>query len=405
MPSAHAIFAPSSAKRAVSCPASVKLSLNYPNTENEAAAEGTTAHHIAEICMNAGTSPTTLLDKWFFYLGHGEVSDDPADSIDAMYAFQCDEEMVAALCGYIAHCQRRPGRHYVEVRVDISPWCPIPEQFGTSDHVSIDVAHGTLYVDDLKYGKGVYVAPRDNLQAVSYALGVLNWLKINHPDAYKKITRVIIGIYQPRIDNIDEWITTVDNVLAVGEYIKERYALAWTEHPPFGPSPEACQYCPVVPCAAQAQYMVDAMPDLDEPVDEVYLSDEEAAAQWLKKSSYEAWFNKLHDYLFKRVMDDVPNALLRIGEGRGTRFWKASEAKVESTLRKLGVEKTRTEAKLISPAQAEKKMKKKQKDILQEFIGKKPGSPRLVPMGSKHLDYGAEMIDAMPDLDDDGLDF
>lgn len=402
MPSAHAIFAPSSAKRAVSCPASVKLSLNLANPESEPAAEGTVAHHVAETCMKAGRSPTVLLDKWYFYLGHGVVSDDPADSLDAMFAFQCDEEMVASLCGYIAHCHRRPGRHYIEVRVDISPWCPIPEQFGTSDHVSIDVKNGTLYVDDLKYGKGVYVAPKDNLQAVSYALGVLHWLRTRHPDVYAKIKKVVVGIYQPRIDNIDEWETTVDEILEIGEYIKERYALAWGPNPPFGPSPEACQYCRVEACKARADYFVDAMPDLDAIPEDVFLSDEEASELLLMKPAYDAWFKSLHDYLFKRVMGGEPNSLLRMGEGRGTRYWK-NERLAEMMLEKFGVVETRTVSKLISPAQAEKKLRKKQKDIIQEFIGKKPGSPRLVPMGSKHRDYGAEMLDAMPDLDDDGL--
>ena len=398
MPLAHSIFAPSSAKRAVSCPASVKLSLNLNNTESEPAAEGTVAHHIAEYCMNERIGPQALLDKWFFYLGHGVVSDDSADSLDPMFAFQCNEEMVAAISGYIAHCKRRPGRHYVEVRVDISEWCPIPEQFGTSDHVSIDLAGETLYVDDLKYGKGVYVAPKDNLQAVSYALGTLDWLRKKHPKAFVKIKHVIVGIYQPRIDNIDEWVTTVEEIFEIGEYIKERYALAWGDNPPFGPSPEACQYCRVVPCKAQAEYLIDAMPDMDAEVNSIFLSDDEASELWLKKSAYESWFGKLHDYLFKRVMSNEPNGVLRLGEGRGTRYWK-NPVLAEFMLEEFGVKETKTESKLISPAQAEKKLKKKQKDLLQEFIGKRPGSPRLVPMGSKHRDYGDENLEAFDDLD------
>lgn len=398
MPSAHALFGPSASKRVISCPASLKLSMSIENSESEPAAEGTVAHHVAEYCMNERIGPVALLDKWFYYMGKGEVSDDPADSLDPMFAFQCNEEMVVAVSGYIAHCKRRPGKHYVEVRVDISAWCPIPEQFGTSDHVSIDVAGATLYVDDLKYGKGVYVAPKNNSQAVLYALGTLDWLRKKHPKAFAKIKHVVVGIYQPRIDNIDEWVTTVDEIFKFGEYIKERYALAWSENPPFGPSPEACQYCRVVPCKAQADYLVDAMPDMDAEVDSVFLSDDEASELWLKKSAYESWFNKLHDYLFKRVMSNEPNNVLRLGEGRGTRFWK-SPTQAEFMLEKFGVKETKTESKLISPAQAEKKLKKKQKDLLQEFIGKKPGSPRLVPMGSKHRDYGDENLEAFDDLD------
>lgn len=375
--------------------------MNIANPESEPAAEGSTAHWIAERCMREEVAPHTFLDQWFYYLGKGEISEDPVDSIDPMYAFVCDEEMVAALSGYIAHCLRRPGKRFVEVRVDITPWCPIPDQFGTSDHVAIDIPGETLYVDDLKYGKGVLVKPQENIQAILYALGVINWLRKENPAALAKIKRVVIGIYQPRIDNIDEWETTIEEIPKHGEYIKERFSLAWSDNPPFGPDPKACQYCRVPACKPRADYMLEAIPDLDAAPEDVFLSDDEAAELWLKKPAYEAWFNSLHAYLFKRVSDGNPNSVLRMGEGRGSRYWKIPEWKVQAVLEGFGIDQTTTEPKIISPAQAEKKLRKKQKDFIQEFIGKRPGSPRLVPVGSKHRDYGDTMLEAIDDLDDE----
>lgn len=403
---AHALFAPSSAHRVVLCPASLKLSMDRGNSESVAAAEGSVAHHLAEWCMNNRAAPSTRYGDMFYYMGHGVIIDDPIDGLDAMFEFRVDDEMVSHITSYIAHCYRRPGKKFVEVRVNISEYTPIPDQFGTSDHVAVDVEGGTLYVDDLKYGKGVYVAPKDNWQAISYALGVLTWLRLEHPKSYAKIKRVVIGIYQPRIDNIDEWVTTKEHVLKLGEFLKERYALAWGDNAPFGPEAKACQWCPVTKCRAQRDHLAAMMPDIDvdekptpEEISRVYLSDEEAAKMWLQKSWYEHFFNALHAYLFKQVTDGIPNELLRLGEGRGTRVWK-SEAAAKHLLREFKVHDI-VQSKIISPAQAEKKLKKPQREELKSLIQTIPGAPRLVPMGSKHRDYGSQVRDAMPDLDDE----
>lgn len=402
MPLAHAKYSPSSAKRVVSCPASFKLSQNIENQENEAAAEGTCAHHFAEQCMRHGIAPYTRLGKYLYYMGNGVISEDAMDQFDCLWQFEIDEEMVLHITNYIAHCLARPGRRYIEIRVDITPWCPIPDQFGTSDHIAIDIFGGTMYIDDLKYGRGVYVNPKKNLQAILYALGTIYWLQRKAPDALKKITRVVVGIYQPRIDNIDEWETTVEELLEVGKYIKERFALTLLDDPPFGPSDEACEFCPVHNCRARAQFNVDRMPNVDEKevedVASVFLDDKEMMDLWLAKPAFDKWFARIHAHLFKKVYDGDFTEL-RMVEGRGRRYYK-DEAKARELLILNGVKNYLTKEKLISPAQAERVLNKQARDELQEFIGRDSGQPRLAPLGTKHRDYGATLIEGLDNLDD-----
>lgn len=407
----HARYcSPSSLARSITCTKSMRLNAELEGRETFAAAEGTVAHHVAEFCMNQDIPPQALLDDWFYYMGEGEVTTDSIVGLTAMWEFQCDEEMVACLSSYIAHCARRPGTHYVEVTVDISEYCPMPDQFGTSDHVSIDEAGATIYVDDLKYGKGVKVSPEENWQAIAYALGTLIWLRKKHPRTYEKIKHVVIGIYQPRLDNIDEWITTVDHVLELGEYIRERLAIAWSDKATFNPSKKACQFCKVVPCKAEMEYISDELIeglDTEQPVtaeiieSEYLLKPEEAEELWLKKGWFDNAFRKLHDYLFRRISDNQPSTLLRMGEGRASRYWK-NEQKAEEILEEFEVERIYVQ-KFISPAQAEKKLNKKQKEAIAPLIGKKPGAPRLVPAKSEHRDYGSQLTDDLDNLDDDDL--
>lgn len=392
--------------RAILCPASVKLVQGLPGRETPAAAEGTVAHYIAEWCMTNNVAPFELYDDWYFYMGHGVVSIDPVDSIEAMNAFQVDDEMVQHLTGYIAHCKRRPGRRSVEVRVDISPWTPIPDQGGTSDQTALDMRGGTLYVDDLKYGKGVRVSPQENWQAISYALGVINMIRTTMPNKLTYIKRVVIGIYQPRMDNIDEWETTVDELLEYGEYMKSRLKLSVLPDPPFGPEPKACEFCPVVRCRARREKLAAMMPNEEgseiakDDIQKHFLTDDEAAQMLLLRPWYDKFFNQLHDYLFKAINDKKPNTVLRLGEGNQKRFWKSKDA-VVAFLEKRGVHDIWTAPKVISPAKAEKALKGDAKKALQQFIGTSPGAPRLVPMNSKHRDYGSSIRSNMPNEEED----
>ena len=133
------------------------------------------------------------------------------------------------------------------------------------------------------------------------------------------------------------------------------------------------------------------------------LSPEEAEELWLKKGWFDNAFRKLHDYLFRRISDNNSSTLLRMGEGRATRYWK-NEQKAEELLEEFGVEHLYSQ-KFNSPAQAEKKLTKKQKEVIAPLIGKKPGAPRLVPAKSEHRDYGSQLTDDLDNLDDDlGLD-
>ena len=396
MPGSHARFAPSSAHRIYDCPASLLLNENEPDREIYEAAEGTVAHHIAEICARARREPEEFLGMTFDS-GDLDADYDEEQHSSKGFAITVDDEMVQGVGEYLDRIMGLPGDHYVETRVNISPWCPIPDQFGTCDHAA--ASHKKLIITDLKYGRVQVDAPQ-NKQLVMYALGF-----INEYDWLYDFDEVIIRIAQPRLDHFDVWITSKAELLAIGEKIKERFALALKPNPPFGPSEKACRFCKVnYKCRANHDFLyherIMLLDDDDEFVepDLMLMSDDEIAALWLRKGMYENRMRAVEDYLHKKVADGdfVPG--LKTVAGRSSRYF-TSEIDAELLLLEAGVPESKLYSKpeFVSPAQAEKLVRGEAKKKLQDFIKSKPGKPCLVSSDDKRKDLTVQSLELLDD--------
>lgn len=397
MPGAHARFAPSSAHRIYDCPASMLLNEQEPDREIFEAAEGTVAHHVAEICARMRRDPEEFLGKVFDSDSLDEYDEEQVSSQG--FEITVDEEMVAGIGEYLDRIMRLPGDHFVEQRVNISPWCPIPEQFGTCDHAAAQ--HRKLIITDLKYGR-VYVEPEQNKQLIMYALGFINeW------DWMYDFDEVVIRIAQPRIDNFGVWVTSKAELLAIGEKIKARFKMALDKNPPFGPSEKACRFCKVqYKCEANAKFLyhdrVMLLDDDDENVlhvDDLKLQDDaELVALWLRKPMYEARMRAVEDYLHTKNGngDFLPG--LKVVAGKKSRFF-TSQIDAELLLLDAGVKPSKmySEPEFVSPNQAEKLLRGEAKKKLQDFIGSKPGKPCLVSADDKRQDLTVQSLALLDD--------
>lgn len=393
---AHARFAPSSAHRIHDCPASLLLNENEPDREIYEAAEGTVAHHVAEMCARMRRDPEEFLGMTF---DSGDLDADYDEELHSSkgFAITVDDEMVQGVGDYLDRIMGLPGDHFVETRVNISPWCPIPDQFGTCDHAA--ASHKKLTITDLKYGRVQVDAPQ-NKQLVMYALGF-----INEYDWLYDFDEVIIRIAQPRLDHFDVWITSKAELLAIGEKIKERFALALKPNPPFGPSEKACRFCKVnYKCKANHDFLyherimlLDEDDEFVEP-DLALMGDDELAALWLRKGMYESRMRAVEDYLHKKVADGdfVPG--LKTVAGRSSRYF-TSELDAELLLAEAGVPESKMYSKpeFVSPAQAEKLVRGEAKKKLQDFIKSKPGKPCLVSSDDKRKDLTVQSLELLDD--------
>lgn len=396
MPGSHARFAPSSAHRIYDCPASLLLNENEPDREIYEAAEGTVAHHIAEICARMRRDPEEFLGMTFDS-GDLDADYDEEQHSSKGFAITVDDEMVAGVGDYLDRIMGLPGEHFVETRVNISPWCPIPNQFGTCDHAA--AAHKKLIITDLKYGRVQVDAPQ-NKQLVMYALGF-----INEYDWLYDFDEVIIRIAQPRLDHFDVWVTSKAELLAIGEKIKERFAMALKPNPPFGPSEKACRFCKVnYKCKANHDFLYSTrimlLDDDDEFVeaDLALMDDAELATLWKRKPMYEARMRAVEDYLHKKVADGEFVPGLKTVAGRSSRYF-VDPIGAEIYLLDQGVkpEKLYTEPEFVSPFMAEKLLKGKAKKALQDFVKTKPGKPCLVSSDDKRKDLTVQSLELLDD--------
>lgn len=185
----HAACSPSSAAMWLACPASVTMTKDITRPSSKYAREGTAAHKVAEMILSGDVF---LPDKI-------KVEDEE---------FIVSVGMCRALNPYIDYVQRlrsRPG-----ARVYLEHCLLVP---GTRGMVwgTLDCGvHGLdmLHVVDLKFGKGVAVAP-DGPQLKLYALGLAAYVEEYHPDR-----RVVLSICQPRIggDPMRHYQTTLGDL-------------------------------------------------------------------------------------------------------------------------------------------------------------------------------------------------
>lgn len=395
---AHARFAPSSAQRVIDCPASLTLNETEPDSAGIDAAHGTAAHFLGETCLSkralaekyAGCSIGVLRNgtTWFIHANAPAPAND-----DEGWAFEVDDEMVIGVQEYVDWCNDVPGTKYVEIRVDISHWCPEPEQFGTSDHISI---HGrVMYVTDLKYGKGVKVFAKDNPQAILYALGALREF-----DPFEEIEEIHIRICQPRLDHKDVWVVSREELLRWGDYIRERFALALTEYPPFGPTEKACKFCKVsARCRALAEHLSAhralAFDNLDETEfaepDVRLLTDEELVEAWRLTPLLKARYTAIAKEMLRLMLEGHELPTVRLAHGKTNRRL-INKAEAISFLRldcDLDEAQLYEEPKLLSVAKIEKLLPKAQKKEFAQYAEMPKGGPCIVESDSKRPIYEA----------------
>ena len=401
---AHAIFGPSGSGMYLNCVGSLVPNLLAGDTAGEDAATGTVAHGVAETWLRKGKRPSHLIGTNQF-IEAGEWG----------FLIWIDEVMLDYVQMYVDWVDLLPGDHYVEQRVDISRLTPIPRQFGSADFIAID--RKRMVVADLKYGKGVMVHAEWNSQGMLYALGAL----FEHDKAFDgtyDIREIEIRIAQPRLDHFDSWVISREDLLAWGEWAKERMAQAWTLDAPRTAGAKQCQFCRVASsCAANAKMVIefsegvfgdvtapvtpaemqefkDRVDDLDfdiNPIEVATLTTSQLATMRPFRRIAEKWWADMDAELFRRAQagEHLEQYGLKVVESRSRRVF-SDEKRAVKKLTSLGVHYDEIVVeKVVSPAQSEKLLRKaghRNKDIpslLEGLTTKPPGKPTLAPLSDK----------------------
>lgn len=423
----HATYAPSSAPRVVRCPGSFLFTKDMPDQASREAVEGTVAHAIHEFVLNAALSGSPQVRRMqardFIGMTAREVLDDdhPEEELKLVEDLVVDESMANYVQESVDWCLDVQGHHYVEQRVNISNYTPIPDQFGTSDEVCITKGDfmyddGTIVVTDLKFGKGVKVFAEKNEQLALYALGTI--------DAYQSVykftdeTDVYIRVSQPRLDHRDTWQTTVGELRAFGAWIKERFTLASKPGAPFAPSDKACKFCkgkPTCPAIFQrAQEMAKGwFSDLDAEITEPKVDDnwplsapavkpltsQHLASVLRHRKLLVDFLSEVESHAVHLLMHGQPVPGFKMVEGRSYRQWDDEEFAIEF-LKQRGVHPY-APSKVLSPAEAEKKLPKDDRKALAGYVIKPKGKPTLADEDDKREPYALTATEMFSVVDED----
>ena len=417
MGDAHATLSASGSAKWLSCPAALALEalIDVPDTGNEYAYEGTAAHELLYRALSQGKPPASFI---------GESAD--VETGDGMRKVAFNNAMAAHAEIAIEYAERLRARNsFYEEKVDYSHIAP--GGFGTADillevyeKLGPNMRVNTLYVIDYKYGKGVKVDAFENSQGMLYALGALNSLD---PLFDRDIERVVIVIIQPRMDHIDEYEISIDDLKVWGMEVKPKAKLAamlcdvvnaadndiGIDPKHFNPTLKGCKWCQgkrlgKCKAIAQAGYSaaVEGFDDLsaddknDLPSVEVkpetlhdpaFLDTGDLAAIYAKMSVFKSFLNSLYDEIVSRLNagESVPG--LKLVPTKGDRAWIGDFEDTVKALRTAGLQKKHYEKiGLISPTEAEKLIKevkpttykRRYRQLEKVAITRPDGKPKLV---------------------------
>ena len=391
----HALISPSGAERWFNCPASLWLSRNEPDQPSEYAAEGTTAHALAEYCFKFNRPAKNLIG------GRTVVN-----------AIIVDDEMSDAIQHYVDTVNGIKSTMTdvlvfdVEQRLDFSELLDLstnintantgykPEKsFGTADVVLL--GDGWLQVHDLKYGKGVRVSAENNKQLLIYALAAYYYYSLGC-----EINKISVHIHQPRLNHYSEFTVTPDELFEFGKQLKEKAGAAYNIYvngpqsaDDFCAGESQCRFCKAAgKCETLSNHVAETVNADFENLDEACiqqvdtLDSEELSNKFRSIGLIKSWITAVETRVQSELQhgNPVPGFKLVIGR-QGNRAW-VNEQDAENALKSFRLKQDEMYTrKLISPTQALKVLKGSEIRIkkLEEIITRPDGKPTVVPESDK----------------------
>lgn len=324
---AHAVLGPSSAKRWMTCPGSVRLSRGMPNRSSKYADEGTEAHALAEALIRAHMNPC----------------DNEAQKRADDLALTATVEMMTAVNVYVDKVLSylRAGFEVVlllEQRVSLDSLGV--DVWGTSDLIAYVPALRRLIVGDYKHGAGVAVEVEANPQLMIYALGA--WVSIAMRREWT-VESVETFICQPRKEHDDGPIRThTYTLLDLIEFADEVIVAAAATDKPDAPlvAGEHCRFCPAkaqCPARVNAINAVVTVPGLPS-LPSVAAMSVEQAAQVLAAADrvkFADWLDDVRAFLQNEAEAGRAVPGYKLVPKQGRRKWDKSEADVCDALAKF----------------------------------------------------------------------
>jgi hypothetical protein len=340
----------SSAKRVINCPGSVKLVQKMPpQPTSEHAARGTLLHNIISEYLERDNVPLQSFVDEKFTMALMEEKLLPA--LDLLNEIDPDNELV----------------YKVESRVGFGDL--LPGVFGSTD--LLGRIGDRAIVLDWKFGDGVVVTAEENEQLMFYAAAAMRtpetaWV-------FEGAAEIELIIVQPPV--MRRWVTTRERIAQFERELVRAVKTAQTPDAPLAQG-DHCRWCTAKPICPQMTGAVDRALK-----QQIVNLDVDTLGQYLKNADLlEEWVKDLRALAFGLLEKNVAVPGYKLVQKQARRKW-TSEESAKQALLSLGLkESVVVETSIMSPAQAEKALKKRFSELPEDLIKSESSGTTLAPV-------------------------
>jgi hypothetical protein len=321
----------STAKRVIGCPGSVALCATMPpKPSSKYADEGTLLHDAIAQVLDKNIKPESLLGMTY------QDQKLTQDLIDNKLHIALD------LLGQID--PNLEMEYAVETEVGFGDF--LPDVFGSCD--LLGRIGNRAIVLDWKFGDGVAVGVEENEQLLFYAAAAMRTSSVSW--VFEDATEIECVIIQPPM--IRRWVTTVERVKQFELTLLQAVKASQKKDAPIEAG-EHCRWCSAKPVCPRMTGAVDRALNL-----QLKSLDADEIGKFLANCDLlEQWVTDLRALAHQMLEADVTVPGWKLVNKRATRQW-ANEDVADDVLSKVISKDELYVAKMISPAQAEKVLKK-----------------------------------------------
>ena len=352
--SEHSLYSPSQLSRIIECPASVSMSEKLPDKSSKYAIDGTKKHEIIAKILRG-----TLNQKKTGLNAEGR-------------------EQIRFCLDFVRPLFRDSYYQKIEQKVSLSAF-GLPEVYGTADLILL--MGREIYVIDWKFGAGIKVYAKDNVQLKAYAAGAL---------AYdNNCISVITCIVQPALDHIDTDSYTQKKLRNwVEKDLAKSIRAAKEVNPKFNAGENQCRWCKAnTICKARlnqaqetAQEIFKVYKENKKDEKDKYANKIELAELLRKGKELKNILADIEKYAYEELIQNKEFPFFHLVQGRATRTWE-NEKNTIAWLEKNTDIDSFYNSKILTPAQVEKlNLKLKKNKEFQELYKKESGKLRLTQL-------------------------
>jgi hypothetical protein len=332
----------STAKRVINCPGSVALVQKMPpKLSSEHADRGTLLHNMMEEILTSGDVPESFIGARYNdqILTQELIDEKIKPAMEALDAIDPDQTM----------------EYEVETRVGFGDL--LPGVFGSTD--LIGRIGSRAIVLDWKFGDGVMVEVEENPQLMFYAAAAMRTKEAAW--AFEGATEIEMVIVQP--PEVRRWVTTPmriarfeqELVQAVHAAEKPNAQLAVGDH---------CRWCAAKPICPKMTGAVDRA--LKVQIDALPAAQ---ISNYLKNADMlEDWIKDLRSLALQMLESGAKLPEYKLVAKRAIRSW-SDEEKAKVALFAYGLTESEVmESSVVSPAKAEKALKKRKLGLPEDLV-------------------------------------